>query len=163
MSNLDPAFDALVNAISREDFRPGEVEIISPNEKLWRQVHENNLVMAVVSESAFLEVVDPAAFAGTPSARYEVSTCMESAVDAEQAHKHYTKTHSSAGTFEVSVEQVSNAFARAVDDSTLQTGSDPIVGHAYIDLRGMHKTLQRRARSELADAATKAKRIYPPP
>lgn len=160
-TELDDRDIELISEIVRTSLKTGERELTSNNETLWRQVHPNNLTQQVVSSDAFIEIVDPGAFVGTSSARYEVSTCMASTVSAEDAYIHYTKTHESEGSYAVTVEHVAIGFARVIDDRILQTGDDPVLGHAYIDLRGMPKKLQRRARSLLADAATKAGRVHP--
>lgn len=154
-------------AVEREDLREGEIEIDDRVAQLWRQVHPTHVFQQklkdVVGPDAFQELVGSGAFSGTSSAKYEVSTSMASTVDAKEAYEHYTQSLGlkSAGTYTVTVGVVIDAEARVIDDSNLQTGENAVRGHAYIDLRGMPKTLQRRARSTMADYATKTGRVYP--
>lgn len=154
-------------AVERADLRDGETEIVDLEAQLWRQVHPTQVSRQeskdVVGPGAFQDIVGPGAFIGTPAARDEVSTSMASVVDAAEAYEHYTKTLKlkSAGTYTVTVGVVVGAEARVVDDSRLQTGDNPVRGHAYIDLRGMPRVLQRRARSAMANYATKFGRVYP--
>lgn len=153
--------------ITREELRAGEVEILNLEEQLWRQVHPDNVTRQeskdIVGSEAFLDVVGPGAFRGSPAAREEVSTSMASVVTAVEAYEHYTGVLAlkSAGSYSVTVETVVSAYARVVDDSALQIGDISVKGHAFIDLRGMEKALQRRARSVMADHATKAGRVHP--
>lgn len=160
MAELSSEDLALLNEIQREPLRGSEQFLVDPEKTLWRQVHPNHLDTDVVGPGAF-ETVSSQAFSGTPSARLEISTCMHPEVTAEAAFEHYVKTNASAGSFKVQVKNVHQAKAVAVDDSDMQVGEDPVLGHAFIDLRGMPKLLQRRARSLLADVATKNRRVYP--
>lgn len=160
MTELSEDEHKLIMSISREPLRGSEQRLIDENKILWRQVHPKDLDKDVVGPGAFA-TVSPGAFVGTSAARYEVSTSMHPEVTAEAAYVHYTKTNASAGSYKVQISHVHQAFAVAIDDSDMQTGDDPVVGHAYIDLRGMPRQLQRRARSVLANAATKNKRVFP--
>lgn len=154
-------------AVEREELREGETEIEDRVAQLWRQVHPTHVsrhkLKDVVGPDAFQELVGPGAFSGTSAAKYEVSTSMASVVDAKEAYEHYTESLqlTSAGTYTVTVGVIADTEARVIDDSKLQTGENPVRGHAYIDLRGMPRTLQRRARSTMADYATKIGRVYP--
>lgn len=151
----------LLAAIDPPSLRPLEQLLTDHSETLWRQVHPNNVKGGILNNVAFEEVVSPEALVGTPAARYEVSTSMASVVSAEDAYTHFIKHHSSAGSYSVSVGDVESSLARAIDDSAKYTGEGDVVGHAYIDLRGLPRPLQRRARSILALAATRNGRMFP--
>ena len=159
-STLDAQEAALIAEIKRPALRPLEVDITVASERLWRQVHPNNVKSNIVNSEAFLEV-DAAAFVGTPEARYEVSTSMASVVSAQEAHEHFIQTLESAGSYMVTVADVVAAHSRAIDDSATYTSEGDVVGHAIIDLRGMPRTLQRRARSHLAHVATQHGSQFP--
>lgn len=151
----------LLEEIKRPEFRSLEILLEDRNEILWRQVHPNNVSEGVVNNVAFDEVISPEALVGTPKARYEVSASMASAVSAQDAYEHFTKNHLSAGSYAVSVGDVQTSLARAIDDSATYTAQGDVVGHAIIDLRGMPRVLQKRARSILALAATRNRRKFP--
>lgn len=152
----------LLASIQRLPLRHLEVELADPGETLWRQVHPNNVKLGVLNGEAFTEV-DQAAFVGTPDAKYEVSTSMASAVSAQAAHEHYVLKNKSDGSYMVTLADVTASNSRAIDDSATYTNEGDVVGHAFIDFRGMPKKLQRRARSHLAHAATHYGRKFPIP
>jgi hypothetical protein len=153
-------------AFNWPDLLDGETPIEDASQILWRQVHPNHVSPAgVIDGVAFEEIVTMEAINGTEDARDEVSMTQGTLISAEEAYVSWTgfgKT--SAGSYGVTVEEVVNAKARAVDDSRLQDGEEAIPGHAYIDLRGFPnkpKTHKRRAKSILAAAATYRRRQFP--
>lgn len=151
----------LLAAIDRPGLGALEIEIADHEEALWRQVHPNNVKSGVLNNDAFAEIVDQAAFLGTSKAKYEVSTSMGSVVSAQEAHEHYIRSLASDGSYMVTVADVVASNSRAIDDSATYTAESDVVGHAIIDLRGMPKVLQRRARSHLAHVATNYGRQFP--
>lgn len=153
----------LLAAIQRPSLRPLEIEIEDSAETLWRQVHPNNINSGVLNNAAFVEaVVADTAFVGTKAAKYEVSTSMGSVVTAQDAHEHFILALVSAGSYMVTVADVISSNSRAIDDSATYILEGDVVGHAIIDLRGMPRILQRRARSHLAHVATQHGRQFPP-
>jgi hypothetical protein len=81
----------------------------------------------------------------------------------EERNQH--KPGSTAGTWGVSLEEVEQLKSRLVDDSSCppppEYSSWPL-GHAYLDQRAFDKDGRKQLRLNLAGAATRRGRLYPP-
>lgn len=149
------------------EFRAGEVLVAVSDELLWRQIHPNHVAASVVNGLAFEETVSMEGMTGTEKGRDEVSTNRSGGlrgITAQAAYDAWLAANGKTiGTFAVTTAEVDLAGGRVVDDSGL-VHEPPAPSHAYIDLRGVvpaTKSRKRRARSELAHAATVRKRQHP--
>lgn len=126
--------------------------IEATDELVWRQIHPNNVDRGIVSSGGF---------AGTEEDRYRVSGARGATTTAEAAFEFHTSELGlkSAGTWAITTTQADQAGCRSIDDSECLDVETP--GHCYIDLRGLPKAEQRKARAELASAATARGRQHP--
>ncbi|HWK29508.1 MAG TPA: hypothetical protein VNS09_23285 [Solirubrobacter sp.] len=133
--------------------RDCEAPIEAGPELLWRQVHPNFTHANGVSAEAFV---------GTPGDRDQVSVARSSTVSAASAYAHHTDALSlaSAGTWAISVNEVSETGSRAIDDMACDDVDTP--GHAYVDMRAQTKKERKLTRARLASAATLRGCQHPP-
>jgi hypothetical protein len=128
------------------ELRDGEFQLTDPSELLWRQVNPIWYNNGVVSDLAFR----PSSSDGGL-----LSTSRESRQSATAAFEHHTLILrlKSVGTWGVSVNEVDQAGARAIDDS--RCGEQPMPpGHASIDMRPHERKDARAIRTTLAARAT---------
>lgn len=134
-----------------------EILLEDPTELLWRQVNPQFFDNGQVTSQAFRPNSGDANL---------ISTSRQSKQDAKGAYDFHTTILGleSAGTWSVSVFDVTSAGARAIDDS--ESGSAPPPpcppGHTSIDVRPYGKGTCRRIGSKLSEAANLRGRQYPP-
>lgn len=131
------------------NLRPGELEISTVDEKLWRQVNPGWVHDGRVSSQLFRP---------TPKDTGEVSVTRSSLVTPQAAHQHHTGTlgYASVGVFCVEVSEVNETGLRAVDDAHVDDGETRPPAHAYVDYKLIDsKKLQQRRASILRDKAEK--------
>ncbi|MCT9627393.1 hypothetical protein HWD94_20065 [Pseudarthrobacter equi] len=136
--------------VSAPVLNPGEILVTNgknDDEMLWRQVNPSYVdKQGKVTEQAFQP---------TSSDPRRLS-CSRQKLQSEQgAFEHHTQVLNlkSAGTWAVSVAEVSAEQVHAVDDSAVQSQVPPTPGHTYIDYQGLNKTDRAYLRDALADAA----------
>lgn len=134
-------------ATDSHNLRPGEFEIVSQGEKLWRQVNPSWIHDGRVSSQLFRP---------TPKDTGEVSVTRSSVVSPEEAHHHHTEVLGcpSAGVYCVEVGEVNEVGLRVVDDNQVADDEPRPPAHAYVDYKSVEtKKLQQRRASILRDAA----------
>lgn len=131
-----------------------EIELHSADEFYWRQCHPTYLDGGVPSVQIFSESTgDNGKLSGARSAKASAQLAYE-----ERLHR----GGRTAGTWGVTVAEITTAGTRAVDDSE---GGDALpTGHTYIDYRHLDtKPSLRAVRSRLHEAAVSRPRQWPTP
>lgn len=127
----------------------GEMVLEDKVEVLWRQVHPNFLQDGVISSLAFRPFPRDA---GMLSVRRE-------SYGADRAYRdHVHVGNVSAGTWGISVGEVLETGARAVDDSALPERPE---AHAYVDYRYLSRKQTEAAAKRLRAVAMVRGRAYP--
>ncbi len=124
-------------------------ELTDDAETLLRQVHPDQVQANGVPDSS--------AFMAKQPHNYLLSTRREW-VGAQQAYEDWTKTHSSVGTYGISVGEIRERELTAFDDS-----EDPEMpeGHASVDFRGISEGSARKKARKLRDASVARGRLFP--
>ena len=135
----------------------GEVPITDLDEYYFRQCHPQFLTDGVPSTQMFGDFAqDDGKLSGNRS----------TAALPKQAFDFHTETlgNKSAGTWAVTVGEVTNVSSRVVDDRNAPTvrPPDPVPpGHSYVDMRHLTSRERRRLRGELRIAAVNRGRVHP--
>jgi hypothetical protein len=127
----------------------GETVLEDKAESLWRQVHPKFFQDGEVSSLAFRPF---------PRDNGMLSVRREAFGADRSYHDHVRLGLDSAGTWTVSVGEVLEVGARAVDDSALP---DRPEAHAYVDYRHLSRRQTEAAAKRLRAAATQHGRVYP--
>lgn len=112
------------------------------NLALYRQVSPSWVVDGKITSQAFKPM---------PKDNEMLSVRQSTVMSASDAyHSHTELGYESMGTYQVTVGDVETAGLRAVDDSRLDSA---VLGHAYIDFRGVASRSIERAAKELRTCA----------
>lgn len=135
------------------ELEPDEIELDQDDEFYWRQCHPTYLDGGVPSVQMFCESTgDNGKISGARSLKATAQLAYEERM---QRGGH------TAGTWGVTVAEITNAGTRAVDDSA--TGGTLPTGHTYVDYRHLDtKPSLRAVRSMLHQAAVARPRQWPP-
>ncbi|WP_434513157.1 hypothetical protein [Clavibacter nebraskensis] len=143
------------------DLIEGEIRLDDQDELVWRHCATGH-IDARTGQPTDLMFRDTEADAG------KMSGSRESKATAEESNKHRTEVLNKAvaGTWALSVQEIEEVRARAVDDGALQPEGppDPAPGHTYIDVRHLGERTRRereRFRSTLLIFANNRGRQYP--
>lgn len=134
----------------------GEALLDDEDELLWRQVNPQFVQDGVPTSQAFRLSTDD---------RGRLSTARASKQTAAGAYDFHTRVGglASAGTWAVSLAEVTEAGSRAVDDTASESPPPSPVppGHTYIDLRPYTGGVPRRIASVLSARAKTRGRQHP--
>jgi hypothetical protein len=135
----------------------GEVLITDKDEYYFRQCHPQFLTDGVPSTQMFGDFAQDGG---------KLSGNRSTAALPKQAFDFHTETlgNKSAGTWAVSVGEVTKVSSRVVDDTNAPTvrPPDPVPpGHSYVDMRHLTSKERRRLRGELRIAAVSRGRVHP--
>lgn len=131
---------------------PHEIELDHADEFYWRQCHPSYLDGGVPSVQMFCESTgDDGKISGARSAKASAELAYE---------ERRSRGGQTAGTWGVTVAEISTAGTRAVDDSDGDEGLP--TGHTYVDYRHLDtKPSLRAVRSRLHEAAVSRPRQWP--
>ncbi|BDZ42452.1 hypothetical protein GCM10025865_17510 [Paraoerskovia sediminicola] len=132
---------------------PHETELDQLDEFYWRQCHPNYLDGGVPSVQMFRESTgDNGKLSGARSEKASAQLAYE---------ERLARGGNTAGTWGVSLSEITAAGTRAVDDSVGDAALP--TGHTYLDYRHLDdKPSARAVRSRLHEAATSRPREWPP-
>jgi hypothetical protein len=145
-----------------------EEPLTDAEELYFRQVTAKHCDGNMVYNSAFLvpsKRKDQEESLAERADRYKLSGARSSKQTAQGAFEERQLIRPSAGTWGVSVGDVRNAGSRLVDDAACPPPEGMVwpTGHTYLDQRFEDADFLEQLRMNLARAATRRKRLYPPP
>jgi hypothetical protein len=146
---------------------PCEELLTDPEELYLRQVTATNAQGDMVGEGAFKP---PFKKKGQPESpeewadRHKLSGARSSRQTARGAFEERQLIRPSAGTWGVSVREVEAEGSRLIDDTACPPPQGRVwpTGHTYLDLRFEDDEWQEQLRMNLAGAASRHRRLYPP-
>lgn len=157
LSGAQPEVPAVPDAPTFLPLADGEVLIVDKDEYYFRQCHPQFLTDGVPSTQMFGDFAQDAG---------KLSGNRSTVALPKQAFDFHTETlgNKSAGTWAVTVGEVTKVSSRVVDDTNAPTvrPPDPVPpGHSYVDMRHLTSKERRRLRGELRIAAVSRGRVHP--